>query len=89
MVVNQDLGPGVGEKKVQCILVSKEASRCAEHLKQLEDVSEDAKLKQLTMVSPGINGRMPRVSSRLRLCERYECPQQQQQIHKYYFPNLY
>jgi len=70
MVVNQDLGPGVGEKKVQCILVSKEASKCAEHLKQLVDVSEDAKLKQLTMVSPGINGRMPRVSSRLRLCER-------------------
>ena len=72
MVVNQDLGPGVGEKKVQCILVSKEASKCAEHLKQLVDVSEDAKLKQLTMVSPGINGRTPRVSSRLRLCERYE-----------------
>ena len=74
MVVNQDLGPGVGEKKVQCILVSKEGSKCAEHLKQLEDVSEDVKLKQLTMVSPGINGRIPRVSSRLRLCERYECP---------------
>jgi len=70
MVVNQDLGPGVGEKKVQCILVSKEASKCAEHQKELEEVAEDAKLKQLTMVSPGINGRMPRVSSRLRLCER-------------------
>lgn len=70
MVVNQDLGPGVGEKKVQCILVSKEASKCAEHQKELEEVEEDVKLKQLTMVSPGINGRMPRVSSRLRLCER-------------------
>jgi len=70
MVVNQDLGPGVGEKKVQCILVSKEASKCAEHQKELEEVAEDTKLKQLTMVSPGINGRMPRVSSRLRLCER-------------------
>ena len=86
MVVNQDLGPGVGEKKVhigksstcqtssqvQCILVSKEASKCAEHQKELEEVAEDVKLKQLTMVSPGINGRMPRVSSRLRLCERYQ-----------------
>lgn len=70
MVVNQDLGPGVGEKKVQCILVSKEASKCAEHQKELQEVAEDVKLKQLTMVSPGINGRMPRVSSRLRLCER-------------------
>ena len=60
--------------QVQCILVSKEASRCAEHLKELEEVTEDVKLKQLTMVSPGINGRMPRVSSRLRLCERYEFP---------------
>ena len=59
---------------MQCILVSKEASRCAEHLKEMEDVTEDAKLKQLTMVSPGINGRMPRVSTRLRLCERYEFP---------------
>ena len=37
MVVNQDLGPGAGEKKVQCILVSKEASKCSEHLKELED----------------------------------------------------
>ena len=72
MVVNQDLGPGVGEKKVQCILVSKEASKCSEHLKELEDTTEDAKLKQLTMVSPGINGRTPRVSTRLRLCERWE-----------------
>ena len=57
---------------MQCILVSKEASKCAEHQKELEEVAEDTKLKQLTMVSPGINGRMPRVSSRLRLCERYE-----------------
>ena len=70
MVVNQDLGQGVGEKKVQCILVSKEGTRCAEHRKELEEQSEDVKLKQLTMVSPGINGRTPRVSSRLRLCEK-------------------
>ena len=57
---------------MQCILVSKEASKCAEHQKELQEVAEEVKLKQLTMVSPGINGRMPRVSSRLRLCERYE-----------------
>ena len=60
MVVNQDLGPG-SDKKVQCILVSKEA-KCQEHKEQ--EIPEEGKggLKELTLISPSV-GRVAKVSS--------------------------
>lgn len=84
MVVNQDVGPG-SDKKVQCILVSKDQTRCPEHFHSggpgvREGVrvarsehpvkSVDGGIKELTLSSQPSVRAMPRVSARLRQCER-------------------
>jgi len=76
MVVNQDIGPG-SDKKVQCILVSREAVRCAEcqvqgpgaRCKEHGGGGEAKGVKELSLLSPSM-ARVARVSSRLRLCEK-------------------
>ena len=67
MVVNQDVGPGA-EKKVQCILVSKD-SRCLDHGSEQQQEAEVASLKSVSYLAP-VMCRVARVSSRMRLCER-------------------
>jgi len=82
MVVNQDNAPGA-DKKVQCILVSKE-QKCMDHLSSI-----DVNKSMYGCSSPGgkmrkkqdssdpnhiedlvpIKGRVPRVSAKIRLCE--------------------
>lgn len=76
MVVNQDTGPG-SDKKVQCILVSKD-QKCSDH-KELEQFNTnteqqnkpyqtDLHCAKIEDIIP-IHGRVARVSGRLRLCE--------------------
>jgi len=76
MVVNQDTGPG-SDKKVQCILVSKE-QKCSDH-QEVEHINniptehkvglKNEKSKPYIEEMVPITGRVAKVSGRLRLCE--------------------
>eukprot|EP00092_Neocalanus_flemingeri_P018137 GFUD01019629.1.p1 GENE.GFUD01019629.1~~GFUD01019629.1.p1 ORF type:complete len:487 (+),score=121.27 GFUD01019629.1:50-1510(+) len=84
MVVNQDSGPGA-DKKVQCILVSKE-QKCLDHqgVEEFNNIRTEHPVgikngKQMPLKADQdsnkieeiihINGRVARVSGKLRLCE--------------------
>lgn len=84
MVVNQDTGPGA-DKKVQCILVSKE-QKCSDHMEmekfnniptehlvekkngKMKPYAQDPMSPKIEEIVP-IQGRVARVSGKLRLCE--------------------
>lgn len=72
MVVNQDVGPG-SDKKVQCILVSKDGG-CPEHYKEkvVDKYTKEEDIKELTMLIPVRNAvtRVAKVSAKPRICER-------------------
>jgi hypothetical protein len=83
MVVNQDTGPGA-DKKVQCILVSKD-QKCSDHMdsekiKNLPELTMETKNGKMKSYTPDpmsskieeiipIVGRVAKVSGKLRLCE--------------------
>ena len=79
MVVNQDTSSG-SERKVQCILVSKD-QKCVDHdtedseegmtkLKMITNDSTDSNDDGMSKVLVPISHKVARVSSKLRLCER-------------------